>query len=161
MTRTGQGLLVSDVELEQLLSRVLGDEIHQGFCMAIRDDIVIGGNTTSEVIANYESVLKKLYDNNLKLSPNKVRILPLDTEIYGYRILNGCVQPSDHTVTTLGRSKIEDLNTVKQVNSWRGLYKTLIGHLPALSNIMSPFDMATIGKNFCGHQHLLQRLTAP
>ena len=147
MTRTGQGLLGSDVELEQLLARVLGEEIYLGFCMTIRDDIVIGGNTINEVISNYESVLKKLHENNLKLSPNKVRILPLDTEIYGYRIVNGCIRPSDHTVTTLGRTKIEDLKTVKQVNSWKGLYKTLIGHLPALSNVMSPFDAATGSKS--------------
>ena len=36
--------------------------------------------------------------------------------------------------------------TVKQVNSWEGLYKTLSGHLPALAGVMSPFDAATGGK---------------
>ena len=147
MTRTGQGLLGSDVELEQLLARVLGDEMSDGFCMAIRDDIVIGGNNIQEITANYETVLKKLHDNNLKLSPNKVRILPADTEIYGYRIVNGRIKPSEHTITSLGQTKIENLKTVKQVNSRKGLYKTLIGHLPALSNVMSPFDSATGSKN--------------
>ena len=63
--------------------------------------------------------------------------------MYGYRILNGCVKPSEHTIKTLGQTKIENLVTVKQVNSWKGLYKTLIGHLPALSNVMAPFDSAT------------------
>ena len=121
MTRTGQGLLGSDVELEQLLARVLGEEIFNGYCMAIRDDIIIGGNTIPEITLNYESVLRKLHQNNLKLSPNKVRILPSDTEIYGYRIQNGCVRPSQHTFTTLGRISIEELKTVKQVNSWKGL----------------------------------------
>ena len=147
MTRTGQGLLGSDVELEQLLYRVLGNEISKGFCIAIRDDIIIGGNSINEATSNYETVLNRLKENNLKLSPNKVRIFPKDTEIYGYRILNGCVMPSSHTVSSLGKTKIEDLVTNKQVNSWKGLYKTLIGHLPALANVMSPFDAATAGRH--------------
>ena len=142
MTRTGQGLLGSDVELEQLMSRVLGSEISEGFCMTIRDDIVIGGNSIEEAINHYKAVVSKLHNNNLKLSPNKVRIFPADTEIYGYRIVNGRIKPSEHTISTLGKTTIDNLITVKQVNSWKGLYKTLIGHLPALANVMSPFDSA-------------------
>jgi len=147
MTRTGQGLLGSDVELEQLLSRVLGEDISQGHCIAIRDDIIIGGNDIDEAIRNYDSVLTKLNKNNLKLSPNKVRIFPEDTEVYGYRVTNGCILPSEHTITSLGNTSIESLKTNKQVNSWKGLYKTLSGHQPALSNVMAPFDAATSGKN--------------
>ena len=106
MTRTGQGLLGSDVELEQLLARVLGDEISDGICMTVHDDIVIGGNLFDEAISHYESVLHILWENNLKLSPNKVRLFPSDTEVYGYRIMNGCITPSEHTVSTLGLTKL-------------------------------------------------------
>ena len=101
MTRAGQGLLGSDVELEQLVSRVLGDNIAQGHCLAIRDDIVIGGNSIDEALSNYESVLSKLNLNNLKLSPHKIRIFPKDTEIYGYRVLNGCHAVCPHCFITL------------------------------------------------------------
>ena len=146
MTRTGQGLLGSDVELGELLSRVLGEDIASGHCVAIRDDIIIGGKDKNEAISNYESVLGRLHASNLKLSPRKVRIFPADTEVYGYRVINGCILPSSHTVTSLGQTKMEDLTTIKHVNSWKGLYKTLIGHLPALSSVMSPFDTATAGK---------------
>ena len=55
--------------------------------------------------------------------------------------------PSDHTITSLGQAKAEDLITNKQVKSWKGLYKTLIGHLPALSSVIAPFDLATAGKD--------------
>ena len=147
MTRTGQGLLGSDVELGELLSRVLGQEIFDGFCVAIRDDIIIGGHTQDDAINNYETVLNKLHSCNLKLSPNKVRIFPSDTEVYGYRIKDGCILPSDHTIKSLGKTNIEALVTNKHINSWKGLYKTLIGHLPGLSSVMSPFDSATAGKN--------------
>ena len=146
MTRTGQGLLGSDVELGELLSRVLGEEISLGYCIAIRDDIIIGGNNIDEALSNYETVLSKLHLCNLKLSPGKTRIFPQDTEIYGYRIINGRILPSNHTVKSLGQAKIEELITNKHVNSWKGLYKTLIGHLPALSSVLAPFDAATAGK---------------
>ena len=43
--------------------------------------------------------------------------------------------------------KMESMVTVKSVNSWKGLYKRLIGHLPGLAGVMSPFDSATGGKN--------------
>ena len=79
LTRTGQSLLGSDDELEQLLRRVLGDEIAFGFCVALRDKILVGGNTIDEALSNYKTVLGKLEANNLKLSRNKVQIFPTDT----------------------------------------------------------------------------------
>ena len=147
LTRAGQGLLGSDVELEELLCRVLGQAISDGYCLAVRDDIIIGGNTVDQAITNYERVLMQLNNNNLKLSPNKVRLFPADTEIYGYRVKDGCIEPSEHRVTSIGKTKIESLTSVKSVNSWKGLYKTLIGHLPGLAMVMSPFDSATGGKS--------------
>ena len=147
LTRTGQGLLGSDVELEELLCRVLGSDISTGHCVAVRDDIIIGGNSIDQALENFESVLSKLHYCNLKLNPSKVRIFPADTEIYGHRVKDGFILPSDHSIKTLGHARIEDLKTVKHVNSWKGLYKTLIGHLPALSMVLSPFDTATSGKD--------------
>ena len=35
---------------------------------------------------------------------------------------------------------------MKQVNSWKGLYKTLIRHLPHLATVMMPFDQACASK---------------
>ena len=64
MTRAGQGLLGSDVELEELLCRVLGEDIDEGHCVALRDDIVVGGNTIDEALLNYEKVLLKLDENH-------------------------------------------------------------------------------------------------
>ena len=146
ITRAGQGLLNSDYELDQLLFKILGDEIADGKCMAARDDLTVGGNTIDEAIANWEEVLTKLRKCNLKITSHKVRIFLPDTEVYGYRIKNGKVLPSGHIVTDLGKTKIADLKTVKSVNSWKGLYKTLIGHLSHLAHFMAPFDQATAAK---------------
>ena len=57
MTRLGQGLLNSDVELDQALAQVLGDEMTEGFCCVTRDDLFIGGGTVDECIGNWERVL--------------------------------------------------------------------------------------------------------
>ena len=146
LTRLGQGLLNSDVELDQVMRRTLGDEITAGFCMAARDDLCIGGPTIDECIEKWGLVLSKLDQCNLKLSPRKVRILLQDAEIFGHRIKDGKVSPSSHIVDSLGKTTIAELNTVKQVNSWKGLYKTLLRHLPNMAAFMAPFDAACAGK---------------
>ena len=140
LTRAGQGLLNSDVHLDQLMSKVLGDEISAGFAEVARDDIQVGGNSIDELLENWQKVLTKLNICNLKISPNKVRILMDDVEVYGVRIKDGHVMPSPHRISNLGDIDIENIKTVKQLNSWRGLFKTLIGHLPYLSFYMDPFD---------------------
>ena len=146
MTRCGQGLLNSDVELDQVLAKVLGDDITAGHCLAARDDLFVGGNTIDEALDNWNSVLTKIADNNLKVTARKVRVFLGDTEVFGHRISDGQVRPSDHTINTLAKTTIEELKTVRQVNGWKGLFKTLIRHMPKLAHHMSPFDTACGGK---------------
>ena len=142
MQRLSQGLLNSDVHLDQVMGRVLGDEKAAGFCCVARDDLHIGGNTLDECLDNWETVLTKLDKHNLKVSPAKVRIFLQDSEVFGHRVIDGTIRPSDHIVSTLAAAKVEELVTVRQVNSWKGLYKTLIRHLPDLALYMEPFDHA-------------------
>ena len=147
LTRSGQGLLNSETELDELISRVLGDEIFKGICYAERDDIIVGGNSIDETIKNWETVLTKLENNNLKVSPSKVKIFPKDIEVFGHRIVDNEVHPSPHILTSLGKSSINELKTVKQVNSWKGLYKTLLSSLPGLAHVMDPFDKEAANKD--------------
>lgn len=146
MTRLGQGLLNSDVHLEQVVTRVLGDEMLAGKCIMARDDLIVGGNSVQECLDNWALILAKLVKHNLKVNPRKVRILLRDTEIYGHRVEDGKVRPSDHIVTSLAATTTDSLVTVGQVNSWKGLYKTLIRHLPHLASKMAPFDAACAGQ---------------
>ena len=60
MARSGQGLLNSDTELKELVSKVLGEEISQKKCKVVADDLVIGGKTITMAISNYEQVLLSL-----------------------------------------------------------------------------------------------------
>jgi hypothetical protein len=95
LTRLGQGLLNSEGELDELLAIVLGDLLTEGICEIARDDIQVGGNTYDEAISNWERVLSALNANGLKLSPKKVRIFPASTEVYGVKLQNGFISPSD------------------------------------------------------------------
>ena len=146
MTRCGQGLLNSDVELDQVLAKVLGDAMTAGHCLAARDDLFVGGATIDEALENWNSILGKLASNNLKITARKVRVFMGDTEVFGHRVTNGQVKPSQHNINSLAKTTTEELQTVRQVNGWKGLYKTLIRHLPNLSHFMSPFDTICGGK---------------
>ena len=81
------------------MCKVLGDEISSGIAEVARDDIQVGGNSIDELINNWATVLNKLDLCNLKVSPEKVRILLDDVEVYGIRIQNGFIAPSPHKVT--------------------------------------------------------------
>jgi hypothetical protein len=140
VARLGQGLLNSEGELDELLAMVLGSLLTQGICEVARDDIQVGGNTYDEAITNWDLVLTTLANNGLKLSPRKVRIFPRSTEVYGVKLENNKLTPSDHVLTTLGVTSIQQLKTTRDVNAWRGLYKTLLHNLPNLATYMHPFD---------------------
>ena len=146
LTRLGQGLLNSDVHLEQVVTRVLGDEMLKGMCIIARDDLIVGGDTIDECIDNWSIILAKLDEHNLKLAPRKMRCFSEDSEIYGHKIREGKIRPSDHIVSSLAATTPDALLTVRQVNSWKGLYKTLIRHLPDLASLMAPFDAACAGQ---------------
>jgi hypothetical protein len=87
------------------------------------------------------------YPPRLKVSPKKVRIFPASTETYGIKLQNGSLSPLDHFVTSLGITSIAQLKSVKHVNAWRGLYKTLLHYLPDLSSFIHPYDLATANKS--------------
>ena len=144
LIRAGQGLLNSEAELDELLERVLGQHIASGICEIARDDIQVRRDTIDQAITNWNLVLSALARSNLKLTAHKVRFFPQQTEIYGWKYnLNGSINPSDHILTDLGVTDINTLCTVKSVNSWWGLYKTLLPALPNLATLMDPFDRAT------------------
>ena len=58
MKRLGQGLLNSDVYLDQVLATVLGDEIAADKALSVRDDLFTGGDTVDKAIDNYEASLQ-------------------------------------------------------------------------------------------------------
>ena len=144
-TRSTQGLINQDEELSQLLSKVIGQNIMDGHCMKIADDLIVGGNTIDHAIENWKSVLKKLSEANLKLSPTKVRIFPEETTIYGWNIVGGKIKPDPHRQLALSNVKHSDINTITDLRSWIGTYKTFLIAMPGLAQIVDPFEKLTAG----------------
>ena len=144
-TRSTQGLLNQDEELSQLLFKVLGQDIMEGHCMKIADDLIVGGSSVDEAINNWELVLQKLSTSNLKLSPNKVRIFPAETVIYGWNIKDGTMTPDPHRQLALSKTKHSDILNVSDLRSWIGVYKTFLIAMPGLAQTMDPFEKLTAG----------------
>ena len=139
-TRSTQGLINQDEELNQLLSRVLGSLIMEGRCMKIADDLLIGGSTIDEAMSNWELVLHNLSEANLKLSPGKVRLFPEETTIFGWLVKDGKITPDPHRQLALTKTKYEDIKKISDLRSWMGIYKTFLIAMPGLAGIMDPFD---------------------
>ena len=144
-TRSTQGLLNQDEELSQLLFKVLGTELMNGICMKIADDLIVGGNTVDEAINNWNKILDKLSQANLKLSPGKVRIFPKTAQIYGWQISDHKITPDPHRQLALSKTKHEDLKTIGDVRSWMGVYKTFLIAMPGLAATLDPFDKLVAG----------------
>ena len=144
-TRSTQGLLNQDEELNQLLSKVLGKLIMEGLCMKIADDLLIGGETIEDAIENWGKVLKQLSLSNLKLSPGKVRIFPKEATIFGWVVKNGKITPDPHRQLALTKTKYTDIIKIKDLRSWMGVYKTFLIAMPNLAGLMDPFDKFVAG----------------
>ena len=74
-TRSAMGMPGSSEYLQELLSRVFGDFLQEGFVILIADDIHVCGNTVDELLTNWSRVLHRMQRNNLNLSASKTVIL--------------------------------------------------------------------------------------
>ena len=83
LTRSGQGLLNQEIEMNQLLTKVLGEEIKEKNVIVKADDGQVGGKTPEETVDNWVRILKLFSKNNIKINFKKVKILPKDSLIHG------------------------------------------------------------------------------
>ena len=144
-TRSTQGLLNQDEELGQLLNKVLGPELMSGIATKVADDLLVGGKTKDDAINNWNTVLSKLNEANLKLSPNKVRIFPDETTIFGWLIKGKTFKPDPHRKLALVKVQPDDIKTIGDLRSWMGSYKTFLIAMPNVAEIMHPFDKIVAG----------------
>ena len=82
LARSGQGLIGQSEELDELMAKVLKDEMAEGCMAKIQDDIVIGGDSQMEAARSYIRVLRKLDLANLKVEPQKVNIFPQSAQLH-------------------------------------------------------------------------------
>ena len=144
LTRSGQGLLNQEIEMAQLLTKVLGSEIQKKNVIIQADDGQVGGKTEEEAVENWISVLKLCYENNIKINHKKIKILPEVSMIHGWEFKKGYIQPSQHR--QLAILDVKKPSTIGELRTYVGVYKTFFPAMKGLSNIMAPFD------KLCGGQ---------
>ena len=97
MARSGQGLAGMAEEFDELMSKILKEEMREGICTKIVDDCYMGGATQMETAKNYERIVKKLYNANMKITPEKTFIFPKQADVLGWVWKEGgFLQPSPH-----------------------------------------------------------------
>ena len=146
--RSIQGLLGQSEELDELLSKVLKKELTEGKVIKIADDLFVGGTSVTEALSNWSTVLQALGRCNIKLSPKKTVIFPKSVDILSW-VWNegGILTPSAHRKQALEQVDYTQINLVKDLRSWVGLYKTFLDCTPDLANLMDPFDQVTASKD--------------
>ena len=114
-TRSSMGMPGSKTCLEELMSRVLGDLIHEGCVAKIANGLYVGGNSPIEVVDNWRRVVALLQKNNLCLSVAKTIIYPRKAIVLGWVCSNGTLQASPHRLAVL--SSVEPPSTVQGLRS--------------------------------------------
>ena len=148
IARAGQGLMGMAEEFEELTSKILKEEMTEGICAKIVDDIYIGGNSQYETALNYVRILDKFNNANLKVSPEKTSLFPSSVDVLGWIWKQGgTLEPSPHRKLALENTKTENIKTIKDLRSWIGLFKTLHIAAPKLAIVLAPFEEAAKGKS--------------
>ena len=142
-TRCAMGMPGSETALEELMCRVLGDFIKDGFVTKLADDLFCGGNSPQELLANWSRVLEALSKCNLRLSASKTIICPQSTTILGWIWSQGQLSASPHRIATLSTCSYPE--TVRQLRSFIGAYKVLSRVIRNCSSYLEPLDNSICG----------------
>ena len=142
--RGSMGLRNMSEFLEELMSRIFGDYIMEGFMCKDADDLFIGGSTIEELLENWQKCLQRLKDNNLTLSSKKTIICPTIVKILGWIWKNGTLEVDPHKTNPLSVCKLPE--TVKQMRSFLGGFRVVTCCIPNYSSYLSDLEASVAGK---------------
>jgi hypothetical protein len=142
-TRSAMGMPGSETVLEELLCLCLGSLIQEGSVAKLADDLYCGGNTPKELSNNWQRILQRLEECQLRLSAKKTNICPKSTSILGWIWSEGSITASTHQVATL--TTCNPPATVRGLRSFIGAYKVLGRVIPGCASIIAPLDDAIAG----------------
>ena len=143
-TRCAMGMPGSETALEELMCRILGDLLSEGYVTKIADDLYCGGDTPEDLMHNWEEVLRRLAECNMKLSAMKTVIAPAETVVLGWIWLNGKLKADPHKIAPL--SVCSQPTTTKGLRSYLGAYKVLARVIPGCAKFLQPLEQLTHGK---------------
>ena len=136
--RSAMGQPGSSEALEELISRVFGDFIEEGWFVHIHDDINICADTIIQLVINWSRVLQRFLENNLKLSAKKTVICPKETVILGWVWRSGTITCSPHKIAPL--SLAEPPKTATAMRSFLGSFKAVARCIPKYASLSSPLE---------------------
>ena len=143
-TRCAMGMPGSETTLEEVMSRVLGSCMLEGYMAKVADDMYVGGNSIEDLLRNWRKVLDLLDKANLKLSAKKTIICPAKTVILGWLWEKGTLRPTTHRCSAL--SSCDPPSTVKGLRSFIGAFKALSRVIPGSAQFITPLDEAVGGR---------------
>lgn len=98
--RSAMGMPGSETALEELMCRVLGDLVEEGFVAKI-SDLYCEGNTPEDLLHNWGKVLHALQKCSLNLSATKTVIAPKQPTIFRWIWQQGTLSANPHRISTL------------------------------------------------------------
>ena len=135
------GIPGSEIALEELMCRILGDLLQEGCVAKIADNLYRGGNSHQELLLNWRKVLNRC---NLRLSPAKTIILQASTTILGWIWSQGLICPSPHRVAAL--ASCEPPKNGRGLCAFVGSYKMLGRVLSEAAKLLAPLDSLKAGR---------------
>ena len=150
----GKGLLVYtagcmglpgvEVALEELTCLIFGDMVLDGKVAKVADDIYIGGSTPKDLLENFEEVLSRLQECNIRLSARKTVIAPKSTTILGWIWCSGRISASPHRLCTLAQA--DPPTTISSMRSFLGAYRVLSRVMKGYAVLLAPLEASIKGK---------------
>ena len=142
--RGAMGLRNMGEYLEELVSRVVGDLVAEGILTKNADDLIIGGNTIAELLANWCRVLQRLADNNLYIAANKTFICPKSIKVLGWIWREGTIAPDNHRVNPLTVCPLPV--NVKKMRSFIGAFRAISICVPGYSKYLNELEDTVAGR---------------
>ena len=142
-TRPAMGMPGSSEYLQELTSRVLGDFVQEGWLVLIADDLNVGANSVSDLLARWCLLLTRIQENGLTLSARKTFICPLTVIILGWLWKEGKLSPCPHKISAL--VAVSPPKTCTAMRSFIGAFKAISRCIPKYASLISPLEDAIKG----------------
>ena len=134
------GMPGSETALEEMMCRVLGDFIEEGFVAKLADDLYCGADFPEALLHNWQRVLQALDRCNLRLSPTKTVICPKTTSILGWIWSQGRLSANPHRIAALASCPLP--STVKGLRS--APTKSSVASFPTAQTSLIPLSALSL-----------------
>ena len=141
--RPPMGMPGSSEYLQELLQRICGDFLQEGWLLLNHDDMFLGGNTFEEILSNWYRLLLRLRENNITISPSKTFICPRKVTVLGWDWSAGTLSANTHSISALGT--VSPPKTCTAMRSFIGSFKAISRCIPRYASLVSPLEDAIKG----------------